>query len=89
MKILALDRPGPDATLDKYAPYLQDELRRVWELYKNGAIRDMYLRQDRPGVAIFLECESVSEAQSIVASFPHAKAGLIDFKVIPLGPFTN
>ncbi len=89
MKILALSHRRPDATDDKFLPYLHEELRRAWELYKNGAIRDFYWRQDRPGVAVFLECESTVEAQNILASLPFVKVGLLDFEVIPLGPFTN
>jgi hypothetical protein len=50
---------------------------------------DIYYRQDRPGVAIFLECDSVEQAQSLLADFPLAKAGLLSFDCIPLGAFTN
>jgi hypothetical protein len=89
MKILALDRPRPDATLEKYQPHLRDEVRHTWESYRKGVIRDIYFRQDRPGVAIVLECDDTAEARNVLATFPLVKAGLIDFEVIPLGPFTN
>ncbi|STD20507.1 Uncharacterised protein [Enterobacter asburiae] len=39
--------------------------------------RDIYFRQDRPGVAIFLECDSVDEAMNVMAEFPLAKSWLI------------
>ena len=89
MKILCLDRPLPGATFDKYQPHLQDEVRHTWEAYKKGVVRDIYFRQDRPGVAILLECGSLSEAQEVLAGFPLVKAGLIEFEAIPLGPFVN
>ena len=89
MKALCLDRPLPGATIEKYQPHMLDELHHTWEAYKQGIVRDIYFRQDRPGVAIFLECDSVDEAKQIVAEFPLFKAGLIDFEVIPLGPFAN
>lgn len=89
MKILCLDRPLPGATFEKYQPHLQAEVRHTWENYKKGVIRDVYFRQDRPGVAIFLECSSLEEAKAVVAEFPLAKAGLLDFDLIPIGPFTN
>jgi hypothetical protein len=57
--------------------------------YKDGLIRDIYLRQDRPGVAVVLECASLEDANKALAEFPLAKAGLLDFEAIPLGPFTN
>ena len=89
MKILCIDRPLPGATFEKYQPYLQAEVRHTWESHKSGLIREIYLRQDRPGVAIFLECSSVDEAKQHLAEFPLVKAGLIEFEVIPLGAFTN
>jgi hypothetical protein len=89
VRILALDRPLPGATLEKYQPHLVPEVRYAWAAYKAGAIRDIYFRQDRPGVAIFLECASLDEAKTLLADFPLARAGLIDFEVIPLGSFTN
>ena len=46
-------------------------------------------RQDRPGVAIILECASVDEAKKAFADFPLVKAGLIEIDAIPLGPFLN
>ncbi|MEN4544762.1 superoxide dismutase [Pantoea agglomerans] len=89
MRILCLDKPAPDATLEKYHPHLAAETFHAWSLYKSGALRDIYYRQDRPGVAIFLECDSVEQAQSLLADFPLAKAGLLSFDCIPLGAFTN
>jgi len=89
MKILCLDHPLPGATLEKYQPHLLDEVRHTWEAYRSGVVRDIYFRQDRPGVAIFLECESTAEAQKVLAGLPLVKAGLIEFEVIPLGPFVN
>ena len=89
MKFLCLDRPLPGATLEKYQPHLENEVRHTWESYKSGVVRDIYFRQDRPGVAIFLECASLDAANKVLAEFPLAKAKLIEFEVIPLGPFAN
>lgn len=89
MMILCLDRPLPGATLEKYQPYLLDEVRHAWQAYKTGIIRDIYFRQDRPGVAIIAECPSVDEADKALADLPLVKAGLIEFEFIPLGPFVN
>ena len=89
MRILCLDRPKPGATMERYQPHMIDEARHAWQAYKSGVVRDIYFRQDRPGVAIFLECASIDEAQTVMADFPLAKAGLLDFEAIPLGPFVN
>ena len=89
MKLLCLDVPQPGATMEKYAPNMADEARHAWKMYKGGIIRDIYFRQDRPGVAIIAEAESVEAAKAALAEFPLAKAGLIGWEVISLGPFTN
>jgi hypothetical protein len=89
VKILCLDRPLPGATLEKYQPHLQNEVRHVWQAYKNGIVREIYSRQDRPGVAIILECASFDEAKEAFTDFPLVKAGLIEIDAIPLGPFLN
>lgn len=89
MKFLCLDIPQPGATMEKYMPHMLSEARHAWQLYKGGLVRDMYFRQDRPGVAVIAEADSVEEAKKALAEFPLAKAGLIDWEVIPLGPFTN
>jgi len=89
MKFLCLDVPQPGASLDKYQPHLLDEARHGWQLYKSGVVRDIYFRQDRPGVAILAEADSMEAAKQALAEFPLAKAGLIGWEVIPLGPFLN
>jgi hypothetical protein len=89
MKLLCLDVPQPGASLEKYQPHMLDEVRHTWGLYKSGIVRDIYFRQDRPGVAIIAECDSVEAARKVLREFPLAEAGLIDWDVIPLGPFAN
>jgi hypothetical protein len=89
VKLLCLDIPQPGASMDQYLPHLLGEARHGWQLYKSGIVRDIYFRQDRPGVAIIAEAESIEAARAALAEFPLAKAGLIDWDVIPLGPFLN
>lgn len=89
MRFLCLDVPQPGATLEQYAPHMEAEVRFGWALYKNGLIRDIYFRQDRPGVVILAEADSVEAARTQLDEFPLAKAGLIGWDVIPMGPMTN
>jgi hypothetical protein len=89
MKILCLDRPSPCATVERCQPHMESEARHSWESYKKGVIRDIYFRQDRPGVAILLECESTDAAKDVLAELPLVKSGLVEFEVIPLGRFAN
>ena len=87
MRILVLDVPRTGVTLADYAPYLLDEIKHGWALIKSDVIREIYMRQDRPGVVVIVEAESVEQAKAECAKFPLAKAGLIDFEYIPFGNY--
>ena len=88
MRILCLDIPREGVTLEDYAPHLLNETKHAWEGYTSGLIRDIYFRQDRPGVVIIMEADSVEEAQKACDGFPLAKAGLLTFECIPFGPYS-
>lgn len=89
MKLICLSVPKPGASLEKYQPYLQKETRYGWQLYKSGLIRDIYFRHDQPGVVLIVEADSAEAARNELDGFPLAKAGLISWDVIPVGPFAN
>ena len=87
MKILAMEKELPGISAERFQPYLKDEARRVWELYRAGAIRELYFRADRHEAVFVLECEDESEGQRILSALPLVQAGLIIFEVIPLAPY--
>ena len=87
MKILAMESESPGVKPEQYRPHLKLEARRVWELYQNGTIRELYFRADRSEAVLMLECADVNEAQQTLASLPLVQAGLITFEVIPLVPY--
>ena len=84
MKILALEHELPRATADQFQQHVNIEARKVWEYHQAGIIRELYFRPDRNEAVLVLECESVIEAQNILATLPFVKSGLISFEVIPL-----
>jgi hypothetical protein len=88
VKIFGYDRLLPGATLEKIKPLLEEEARHAWDLYKRGILRENYLRTDRPGAVVVLECADVDEARRLFADLPLVRAGLIEFDFIPVGPFT-
>jgi hypothetical protein len=87
MQILAIDRFLPGTTMEKVQPHLRDEMVETWEHYKQGKIRQLYFRQDHPGVVLMMECNSVEEAQELLDELPLVKEQLIKFEFIPLGYF--
>jgi hypothetical protein len=88
MKILALDKTLPGVTMEQILPHLEEEASHAWKMYKSGVYRELYMRGDRPGAAIVLECESIKEAKEFLAELPLVKYNLIEFEVIPLQAFT-
>ena len=86
MKILALEHnpPGISAADQFTAALLQDEARRVWELYQAGIIRELYFRADRRAAVLMLECASLEEAQAGLNTLPLVREKLIEFELIPL-----
>ncbi|MGD0862829.1 MAG: muconolactone Delta-isomerase family protein [Candidatus Limnocylindrales bacterium] len=85
MRILALERPVPGVTHDRFTGELSAaEARRAWELYQAGTIRELYFRADEPAAVLMLECGDAAEARRVLATLPLVAAGLIDFDVIPL-----
>ncbi|MEM8831124.1 MAG: superoxide dismutase [Cyanobacteria bacterium P01_G01_bin.19] len=87
MKILAIDKILPEATEEKIKVHLKEEALKAWELYNSGVFREMYFRTDRGGAVIIMECEDLAAAKKVVSDLPIVKAGLVDFDLIPLGPF--
>jgi hypothetical protein len=78
-------RDGVDARAE-VARHADAELRALWELYRDGVVREMY-SPTGPGAILVLEAESVKEAERRVAQFPLIAAGVMALEVIELRPF--
>ena len=55
---------------------------------KSDVVREIYFRQDRPGIVIILEADSVDAARDVQSQMPLQKAGLLDFEYIPFANYT-
>jgi hypothetical protein len=89
MKILAIAKVDPQTTPEKIRPFLEAEVKHAWKLYKEGKVREMYSCPDRRlGVVFVLECESTDEAKRSLDELPFVREKLIDFELVPLGPFS-
>ncbi len=87
MKILAIEREIKGVGENQFQPFLKNEAQRVWELYQDDIIREIYFRDDRTEAILILECQNVNEATKILSSLPLVKEGLIEFDLIPLKPY--
>ncbi len=89
MKILAIEKEMPNIAAEDFAPHLDAEAARVWELRQAGIIRELYFRQDEHCAVLMLECANVEEAHAVLNTLPLVKEGLITFEVIPLVPYSG
>jgi len=87
MKIIAISSRREGVTPEKAHEFQKQEARRVWELYTENKLREIYFRKDRPGGVLVLECDSVDQAREMLGSLPMVKNGLTQFEFIPVGPY--
>ncbi len=87
MKILAIEKEIPGTTSEHFAPHLKDEAVHVYDLYKNGIIREIYFQKNISSAVLIMECKDAKEAKTYLNEFPLVKNKLIDFDVIPLVPY--
>ena len=87
MKIIAMEKELHGVTVEQIHPHLKAEAKRVWELYQEDIIRDIYFRADGPEAVLVLECEDTGKAMGVLDTLPLVKAGLVKFEIIPLRPY--
>ncbi len=85
MRVLALERETPGGKLSSHL--LKAEARRVWELYREGIVREAYFRADVREAVLILEARDVPAAKAILGTLPLVESGSLVFEVIPLIPY--
>ena len=86
MQVLAVDKLLPEATPEKMANGLIEELHATIGLYLEDKIRQFYFRGDRNGIVLILEVDNLADARAILDGLPFVRDGLLDFDLIPLAP---
>jgi len=84
MKILALERELPGASPEVFKCFENEEARKAWKLHQAGLIRELYFRADQSTAVLVLECDSIEQAENILAELSYVREGLITFDLIPL-----
>ncbi|MGH2495530.1 MAG: superoxide dismutase [Ktedonobacteraceae bacterium] len=88
MKVLVMPKPIEGVPREELRRHAPAEIQAVWELYKQGIVREFYTRANEPNrVVLMLESASEEAAWDTLATLPFAQMHLIDFDVIPLAPF--
>ncbi|PXW14655.1 hypothetical protein SAMN05445871_4968 [Paraburkholderia caballeronis] len=87
MKFLALLTPTAQRTLAEFGPYLVEEEQVVWESYRTGSLREFYFQPSPPVVSLVYEAENAAAVDAELDLLPMIKAGLLDRRVVQLGPW--
>lgn len=88
MKLLAIEKETTQVNWDEESEVLVEESYRVYHLFQEGIVRDIYFTETQNAV-IILECASKDEGCRILETLPLVKAGLIGFEVMELRPYTG
>jgi hypothetical protein len=87
MKILALEKEIPGVRPESFQTHSKAEAARVWELYKEGVLREVHFTAETHEAVLVLECTDRQEAEALLATLPPVAAGLIAFEVHTLIPY--
>ena len=88
MKILALLTPAAGKTPADFGPLVLAEEKAVWAAYKAGGIRDLYFQPDPLTVSLVFEAVDHAAVAAMLTAFPMVEAGLLDVRLVTLGPWT-
>ena len=86
MKLLAIEKEATTINWSEESEILINEARRVYSLFQEGIIREIYFN-DTENAVIVLECPSREDAESILSTLPLAEAGMISFQLMELKPY--
>ena len=90
MKLFVMPKPIEGVSREEMLRHAPAEIQAVWDLYKQGVVREFYTRANEPGrVVLVFESASEAGAREAIATLPFAQLHLIDFDVIPLAPFSG
>ncbi len=89
LKILAIEHENAGTHAEDFAPHLEAEAQRLWALYREGTLREIYFHADEHRAILMLECQDTAEAQQLLNTLPLVQHGLITFELLPLAPYTG
>lgn len=90
MQFLVLSRRRTDQFSDaEFEQLVPSEGEQARYLYAIGFTRQIWHRGDIPGACQIVEAKNESEVRETLATLPLAKAGMLDFDVVPLKPYAG
>ena len=89
LKIIALEKENEYVSEKNFQALLREEAAVVWKLYQRNILREIYFRSDKKNAVLILECDSIQQADKILADLPLVKNNIIKFELIGLKPYNG
>jgi hypothetical protein len=89
MQFLIIGRVKAETKIEQVLPVVKPEAAKVWELYARDLLRSIHYIADRSGAVLLSEANNLAEINAMIAQLPMAQAGVMQFEVIPLIPYTG
>jgi Muconolactone delta-isomerase len=89
VQFLIIGRVKADTRIEQVLPLVKPEAAKVWELYASDRLRSIHYIADKSGAVLLCEANTVEEINTMIAQLPMAQAGVMQFEVIPLLPYTG
>ena len=87
MKVIAIERETGKGRYTK--EILEKEAKRIYILYKEGKVRELYFTKKEHPAIIILEVRNIPEAQKIINTLPLVRTNLIEFELKELIPYNG
>lgn len=87
MKILALLTMATGADRAAFGPLLVSEEQVLWAAYREGVLREWYFQPEPLAVTLIYEAADVIAVERQVDALPMVQAGLLDRRIVTLGPW--
>jgi hypothetical protein len=89
VQFLIIGRVKAETKIEQVLPVVKPEAAKVWELYASDRLRSIHYFADKSGAVLLCEATNVEEINAMIAQLPMTQAGVMQFEVIPLLPYTG
>ena len=87
MKIMAQLTMAQGADRAAFGPLLVPEEQVLWAAYREGVLREWYFQPEPLAVTLIYEVADPSEVERQIDALPMVQAGLLDRRIVTLGPW--
>ena len=81
---LVITHDKPHVNWKKLEQLLKQEAKVLWDLQKNGIIRNIWFTRNTREAILIIETDDIIRIKEIIDTFPLVKEGLITYDIVEL-----